>query len=108
MSFFLEHIFNSLGFFFLSVRCRGTSQPAGQPARQKAAQNSQPGFLISPTQPNAAGRAGWRLTTLHTCSHTRHKGKLGERRQNREKEGLEPSVQLKERKEGSEKKADEQ
>jgi hypothetical protein len=41
--------------------------------------------------------------------HSRHKeGKLGERRQNREKEGLEPSVHLKQGKEGTEKKAEEQ
>jgi hypothetical protein len=36
------------------------------------------------------------------------KGKLGERCQNGEKEGLEPSVQLKQGKGGSEKKAEEQ
>jgi hypothetical protein len=36
------------------------------------------------------------------------KGKLRERRQNRKKEGLESSVQLKQGKEGSEKKAEEQ
>jgi hypothetical protein len=46
---------------------------------------------------------------IHDLIYSRHKeGKLGERGQNREKEGLEPAVQVKQGKEGSEKKGQEQ
>jgi hypothetical protein len=50
-----------------------------------------------------------RVVTTRVSTRSRHKeGKLGERRQNRGKEGLEPSVQLDQGKEGSEKKAEDQ